>query len=79
MECLQQVKKRLPENIKVFEGMSALDSNKVLSPTVRLLFSQLPLSFLKERYAPEIEQYRKLCFVDWTNEVFSGSIPSDRA
>jgi len=54
-------KLRPPENISIFEGLSALHPNKVLSQPDPLPFSQLPLSFLKGRHMHQMkEQYKKL-------------------
>jgi len=59
--CLNNEK----ENLKIFEGLSALHPIKVFSQPVELPFSQLPLKFFAGQHVYKIEeQIRKICFVD---------------
>ncbi len=77
-ECVEQVKARLPENKRVFKGLSFLHPSKVLNQFSRATFSQLPMSHLQGDKVGEVEeQYRKICFVNWSEEAFGGKIPED--
>ncbi len=77
-ECLEQVEKRLPENIKIFQGLSCLSPSKVLSQVEKVPFSQLPMPHLQQPVVGLIEQqYRTISFINWSEEVFGGTIPKD--
>ncbi len=77
-ECVDQVKIRLPENKNVLKGLSLLHPSKILNQFSRSTFEQLPLQHLLGSQVSEIEeQFRKICFVDWGEEVFGGNIPQD--
>lgn len=79
-EAVEQVQQRLPENLHVFKGLSALMPNTVLSKA-KVKFSDLPLKHLLEgENGSKIEQeYREISFVAWKDEVFDGIIPDDAA
>ena len=46
MECITQVKQRLPSSQSIFKGLSNLAPSKVLSQTDRVPFKDLPMQYL---------------------------------
>ncbi|CAK8684938.1 unnamed protein product [Clavelina lepadiformis] len=74
MELLIQVEKRLPSSKQIFQGLSGLHPNVVLSQMSRLPFSQLPFQHLLSRN-PDLEsQYRKLIC-----QIFPDGLPKETA
>ncbi|XP_047736335.1 SCAN domain-containing protein 3-like [Hyalella azteca] len=75
VELFNQVKVRLPDNIKLFNGLSFLSPNMVMSHDVhRAPLKHLPLSHLLNS---EIEQeYRSIPYHDWSADFPLGT-PKD--
>jgi hypothetical protein len=75
MGLLAELEKRLPENKGLFQGMSNLSPQKVLSQFKKVPFRDLPLPHLMGSNSDIIEhQYRKISHVDWAEtSIFSGS------
>ena len=78
-EALNQVEMRLPESQSIFNGLSYLSPNYVLSQTLRVNLNKLPLQHLIKSDDGVIEeQYRKIIHVPWQEEsTFEGNIPRD--
>ena len=79
-EALSQVQKKLPDSVDIFKNLSLLNSNKVLSQTLKGDFKDLPFVRLMEDNMNVIEcQYRKINLVEWREEkCFAASgIPSN--
>jgi hypothetical protein len=77
LELLSQVEKRIPPDQTVFQSLSALQPDKVLSQTARLPFLSLPFQHLIIDVNKTEEQYRKLIHVPWADHtLFDGTIPS---
>lgn len=73
---LQELVKRMPSHLKVFQQAQYFSPKLVLNP-IRAKFSELPLQYLKECKISEKEiQYRNLLNIDWAT-VFENQIPED--
>ena len=80
VELLQQVRKRLPDNEKLFCGLNNLNQKIALSQMDRPLPVSLPMLHIARDITAVEEQYRQILHVDWASEeVLSGKIPSDSA
>ncbi|KAF8777684.1 Zinc finger protein 862 like protein [Argiope bruennichi] len=77
-EALMQVEKRLLSARTLFKDLSKLSPSVVLNQVTRATFSELPFQHLTGEKLSVIEdQYRKLPFVDWREEVFNKELPLD--
>lgn len=79
IELVAQVKMRLPENRGMFDSLSKLSPQSVLSQMHRPAFNSLPFPhLLADSLDTCEEQYRKILFHPWMNEdVFNEGIPDD--
>ncbi len=66
LEAVEQVKQRLPSNKRLFQGLCGFTPSRVLSPTQRVPFRQLPFQHLLRNKEDLIEsQYRKILLHIW--------------
>jgi hypothetical protein len=77
IELLAQVEKRIPPDQTIFQRLSALHPNQVLSQMTRLPFGSLPFQHLIGDVSTVEDQYRRVILVNWTEEsIFNGTIPN---
>ncbi len=79
LEAVEQVKRRLPSNKRLFQGLCGFTPSRVLSQTQRVPFRQLPFQHLFRNKEFLVEsQYRKILLHIWLeDEVFSDGVPSE--
>ena len=70
VELVPQVQMRLPDQKDIFSGLQALAPSKVLSQLERVPFNNLPfLHIMGQAAATCKEQYRKILFHPWAEEI----------